>query len=58
MLISQNLSVQHDAAREQDDLRVSVLTEVWAEKIGDKLGVSRDEVEQTVQQRLRNHHES
>lgn len=57
VLISQNRAAQRDAEREEDDLRVSVLTGVWAEKIGDKLGVHRDEVEQAAQERLRDYHD-
>lgn len=57
VLISQNREAQRDAEREEDDLRVSVLTGVWAEKIGDKLGVQRDEVEQAARERLRDDHD-
>jgi uncharacterized membrane protein len=56
VLISQNRSAQRDAEREEDDLRVSVLTGVWAEQIGDKLGVRRDEVERAARERLRDNH--
>jgi uncharacterized membrane protein len=57
VLISQNRGAERDAEREEDDLRVSVLTGVWAEKIGDKLGVNSDEVEQTARARLRDNHD-
>ena len=57
VLISQNRGAQRDAEREEDDLRVSVLTGVWAEKIGAKLGVSADEVKRTAQERLRDDHD-
>ena len=57
VLISQNRGAQRDADREEDDLRVSVLTEVWAEQIGDKLGVRREDVEQMARERLRDDHD-
>ena len=57
VLISQNRGAQRDAEREEDDLRVSVLTGVWAEQIGDKLGVRREEVERTAHERLRDNHD-
>jgi uncharacterized membrane protein len=57
VLISQNRSDERDVEREEDDLRVSVLTGVWAEQIGDKLGVSRDDVERLARDRLRQHHD-
>ena len=57
VLISQNRGAQRDAEREEDDLRVSVLTGVWAERIGDKLGVHRDEVEQEARKRLHDDHD-
>jgi uncharacterized membrane protein len=43
VLISQSRGAQRDMEREENDLRVSVLTGVWAEQIGDKLGVRREE---------------
>jgi uncharacterized membrane protein len=52
VLISQNRSSQRDLEREEDELRVSVLTGVWVEQIGEKLGVSHDEVERVTQTRL------
>jgi uncharacterized membrane protein len=57
VLISQNRGAERDAEREEDDLRVSVLTGVWAEKIGEKLGVNSDEVEQTARERLHDNHD-
>jgi uncharacterized membrane protein len=57
VLISQNRGAERDAERGEEDLRVSVLTGVWAEKIGDKLGVNSDEVEQAARERLRDNHD-
>jgi uncharacterized membrane protein len=57
VLISQNRSAQRDADREEDDLDVSVLTGIWAEQIGEKLGVHRDEVERAARERLRDSHD-
>jgi uncharacterized membrane protein len=58
VLISQNRSADRDEAREQDDLRVSVLTEVWTEEIGAKLGVDADAVRAKALQRMQEHGES
>lgn len=57
VLISQNRSAQRDADREEEDLRVSVLTGIWAEQIGEKLGVRRDEIERAARERLRDNHD-
>jgi uncharacterized membrane protein len=57
VLISQNRGTERDMEREEDDLRLSVLTGAWVEQIGDKLGVHREEVEQTAHDRLRDDHD-
>jgi uncharacterized membrane protein len=55
VLMSQNRAAQRDEERESDDLRVSVLTMVWAEEIGAKLGLVDDEVLRKARERLAEH---
>jgi uncharacterized membrane protein len=55
VLMSQNRAAQRDEERERDDLRVSVLTMVWAEEIGAKLGLVEDEVMRKARERLAEH---
>jgi uncharacterized membrane protein len=57
VLMSQNRTAQRDEEREADDLRVSVLTSIWAEEIGAKLGVDADEVARRTRERLAEHGE-
>lgn len=58
VLMSQNRSADRDEARERDDLRVSVVTEVWTEEIGAKLGIDREDVMAKAKQRLSEHGEA
>ena len=52
VLMSQNRNPQRDDKRAEDDLRVSVLSETWAEEIGARLGIDAETVHEKAEQKL------
>ena len=55
VLMSQNQSAKRDQQREQNDHLTDLWSEAWTEMIGEKLGIRREDVERTAQQRLEDH---